>query len=87
MRFNQDCNWKPFYGNMKKAVPMNAPEARDKSIVLHLYVDADYAGDKMTCRSCTGFIIYLYAGGPINWYSKKQNIVGSHPPSAQNVWQ
>jgi hypothetical protein len=45
-RFNQDCNLKPFYGGMQEAVSVNAPEARGKPIVLHLYVDVDHTGQQ-----------------------------------------
>ena len=35
------------------------------------YVDADFAGDKLTRRSRSGFIVLLN-GAPIYWFSKKQ---------------
>ena len=35
------------------------------------YVDSDHAGDTITCRSRTGFIVYLNSS-PIFWFSKKQ---------------
>ena len=34
-------------------------------------MDASFAGCKLTCRSRTGFIVYLNSS-PIYWYSKKQ---------------
>jgi hypothetical protein len=40
------------------------------------YVDADHAGDQVTCRSRTGYIIYLNTA-PVDWYSKKQNTMES----------
>ena len=38
------------------------------------YVDADHAGDKLTRRSRTGYIIFLNMA-PIYWHSKKQTSV------------
>ena len=75
-RFNADCDWKPFYGDIGEAVPENAPKARGKCVVLCLHVDADHAGDKVTRRSRTGFIISAN-NASVDWYSKKQNTVES----------
>ena len=36
------------------------------------YVDADLVGDKVTCLSRTGFVIYLNQA-PIYWFSKRQS--------------
>jgi hypothetical protein len=67
----KECNWKHFYGDVKEAVPPRAPESRGKEVDIRLFVDADHAGDKLTRRSRTGFIIYLNMA-PIMWYSKQQ---------------
>ena len=64
-------NWERFYGNVKEAIPPNAPEPLGRPVVLRTFVDADHAGDKMTRRSRTGFVQYINSA-PINWYSKKQ---------------
>jgi hypothetical protein len=41
---------------------------------IRAYSDSDYAGDVIDRKNTTGFVI-MYAGGPIAWCSKKQNIV------------
>jgi hypothetical protein len=74
--FNTGCDWKPFYGNVKEPLPGNAPEPRGKPVVLRVFVDSDHAGDKVTRRSRTGYIIYMN-GAPIDWFSKKQNTIES----------
>jgi hypothetical protein len=51
--------WKPMYGDVKEAIPPNAPVTRGKAIDLRLFVDADHAGEHFTRRSRTGFVIYL----------------------------
>ena len=33
------------YGDIKEAVPPNAPKPRGKSVVLRCFVDSDHAGD------------------------------------------
>eukprot|EP00970_Alexandrium_tamarense_P011261 scaffold2439_cov163-Alexandrium_tamarense.AAC.1 len=50
------------------------PPARGGTVDLRLYVDSDHAGDKVTRRSRTGYIIYLNSA-PIQWLSKKQSTV------------
>ena len=41
---------------------------------MYCFVDADHAGNSVTRRSHTGFIIFIN-GAPIIWYSKRQNTV------------
>ena len=56
---------------MEEPVPLIAPKPHGCDVDLCMFVDSDHAGDKLTCRSCTGVIIYLNSL-PIVWYSKKQ---------------
>jgi len=72
--FNETGDWKNFYGDVTEAIPINAPEPRGKEVVLRCYEDSDHAGDKLTRRSRTGFIILMNMS-PIMWYSKRQNTV------------
>lgn len=46
------------------------PEPLGGEVILGMFVDADYTGDRATRRSRTGFIIFLYKA-PIYWFSKK----------------
>jgi hypothetical protein len=69
--FKGESDWKSFYGDVKEAIPPNAPPTRGKDVDLRMFVDSDHAGDKRTRRSRTGFIVYLNMA-PIAWYSKKQ---------------
>jgi hypothetical protein len=62
------------YGDVKEAIPPNAPVTRGKAIDLRLFVDSDHAGEKFTCRSRTGFVIYLNMA-PIAWFSNRQPTV------------
>ena len=67
----QEHDWLNFYGDVKEALPPNAPEARGKEVDLRLFVDSDHAGDKLARRSRSGFLIYLNMA-PISWFSKRQ---------------
>ena len=41
---------------------------------MRAYVDANHAGDKLTRRSLTGYIVFLNMA-PIYWHSKKQMLI------------
>ena len=68
------CNWKQFYGESKEPLPPNAPMPRGKEVDIRMFVDSDHAGDKLTRRSRTGFLIYINTA-LIQWLSKKQSTV------------
>jgi hypothetical protein len=73
-RVFKQCDWKQFYGEVKEAIPPNAPPLRGKDVDLHMFIDSDHAGDKLTQRSHTGFLIYLNMA-PIVWHLKKQSTI------------
>ena len=62
------------YGECKEELPSNAPEPRGRAFTMRAFVDSDHAGDSVTRRSRTGFLIFLNSA-PIYWYSKKQTSV------------
>ena len=62
------------YGECKEELPTNAPEPRGNGFTMRAFVDSDHAGDTVTRRSRTGFIIFLNSA-PIFWYSKKQGSI------------
>lgn len=49
---------------------------------LCVYSDADWAGDLDTCRSTTGYIVYLW-GAPIAWQSRLQPTVATSTMEAE----
>ena len=51
-------DWNRLYGDEKEAIPMNKPENRGKEFIIQAYVDASFAGCKLTRRSRTVFIVY-----------------------------
>jgi hypothetical protein len=60
------------YGEVEEEIPPTAPKPLGNPVIMTCFVDADHAGDKITRRSQTGFIIYVN-NAPIDWFSKKQN--------------
>ena len=63
--------WERFYGNVKEAIPIDAPLARGKMVDIRMFCDSDFAGDKAFRKSRTGFIIYVNSA-PVTWLSKRQ---------------
>jgi hypothetical protein len=69
-------DWKAMYGDVKEMIPSDAPMPRGKEVDLRLFVDSDHAGEKITRRSRTVFVIYLNMA-PIVWLSKRHPTVES----------
>ena len=60
------------YGvDVKEELPSNAPVPRGQGFTISAYVDSDHAGDMITRRSPTGFLVYCNCA-LIYWQSKKQ---------------
>ena len=57
------------YGDVKEEIPIDLPKSRGFGFIIRAFVDADHAGDFVTRRSRTGFIIFLN-NAPIYWHSK-----------------
>jgi hypothetical protein len=70
----QDWSATEFGDDLIEEIPLNAPASRGHGFVMRAFVDADLAGDTITRRSRTGFLVYLNMA-PIFWLSKKQNSV------------
>ena len=52
--------------------------------VIEAYSDSDFAGDKQTRKSTTGYVVF-YANGPINWCSRKQAVVALSSTEAEFI--
>ena len=59
---------------MEEELPSSMPAPRGLGFVMRAFVDADHAGDSITRRSRTGFLVYLNMA-PVYWMSKKQTSV------------
>jgi hypothetical protein len=60
--------------DLKETTPPNMPSPRGRGFVMRVYVDSDHAGDTVTRRSRTGFLVYLNCA-LIHWESKKQTSI------------
>ena len=60
----------------REEYPPRMPEPRGQGFVMSAKVDADHAGDTVTRRSRTGFLVYLNSA-LICWNSKKQTSIES----------
>lgn len=67
-------DWKEFYGDIKEAIPDDAPEPRGKEVIIRMNVDSDHASDKLRRRSRTGFFVFVN-NALVIWHSKKQPTV------------
>lgn len=61
-------------GVTSEEIPTDSPTAKGKSMIMRLFVDSDHAGDKVTHRSWTGYLVFL-KNSPITGFSKKQTSV------------
>ena len=59
------------YGEPKEELPPNMPKPLGREMILRTFIDSDHAGESVTRRSRTGFIVFLNRA-PIYWLSKKQ---------------
>ena len=55
----------------KEELSGRMPAHRGHGFILRAFVDANHAGDTVTRRSRTGFLVYLNSA-PVYWMSKKQ---------------
>ena len=55
-----------------------------ESFDMHVFTDADWAGDQVTRKSTTGYVVFA-AGGPLSWQSKLQPTVATS--SMQSEYQ
>jgi hypothetical protein len=42
------ADWKDFYGDVKEAIPPNAPERRGNYVQVSAFIDANHAGNLVT---------------------------------------
>ena len=59
---------------LKEALPPNMPKPLGHGFNIVCFVDTNHAGEYLTRRSWTGFIVMLN-NSPIYWHSKKQTSV------------
>ena len=78
------CDWHDCYGEVLEAIPPNAPEPRGRDIDTCMFVDPDYAMDKLMRHSRMDYIIYIN-GALIIWFTKQQATIESSVFDAEFV--
>ncbi len=58
---------------LKEEIPPYMPEPHEIGMSMRVYVDRNHAGNTITRRSRTGFIIFLNSA-PIYWSTKTQGL-------------
>ena len=71
-------------GYIKNTLNYGLTYSRDAEFSLHAYIDADYGGCRDTCRSTSGHI-FIMAGRPVTWASKRQTMVALSTVEAEYV--
>ena len=66
-----ECTWGPEYSGAEEMIPPDAPKPLGRSVLLRMFVDSDHAGDKVSRRSRTGYVIWANSS-IVDWLSKKQ---------------
>ena len=72
----REVDWSDFYPDADPLLPDNCPKSLGEAVKITCYVDANHAGNMITRRSHTGFVIFINSA-PIIWWSKRQNTVES----------
>ena len=67
-------DWTKFHGYVKEVMLPDITEPLGKELLIRFFVDANHAGEKLTHRSRSVFIILLQMS-PIYYSSKRQNTV------------
>ena len=71
-------------GYIKNTLDCGLTYSHDADLSPHVYVDADYGGCRDTHRSTLGYV-FLMAGGPVTWSSKRQATVALSTVEAKYV--
>ena len=72
--FNNNTNWKDFYGDMEEELPPKIPDQRGDVVRISAFIDANHDENIITRRSHSGIII-LVQNALIIWFSKMHNTV------------
>ena len=69
-----EYDWSEFNKDAKEAIPINVTEPHGKEVDIHMFMDSNHAGDEVSCKFRSDFLIYLNPA-LVHWFSKKQPTV------------
>ena len=71
-------------GTQTYGITYGGPDYGPNKLDIRLYTDSDYAGDRHTYRSTSGYVSFV-AGGPASWQSKRQSVVAQSSTEAEYI--
>jgi hypothetical protein len=71
-------------GTMMHGITLGGLKYGPHDLDIRLYTDSDYAGDRHTYRSTSGYVSFM-AGGPVSWQSKRQSVVAQSSTEAEYI--
>jgi hypothetical protein len=71
-------------GYIKNTLNYGLTYSHDTDLSPHAFVDADYGGCRDTCQSTSGYM-FLMAGRPVTWSSKRQTTVALSTVEAEYI--
>jgi len=71
-------------GTMMHGIILGGLKYSPYDLDIRLYTDSDYAGDRDTYRSTSGYVTFV-AGGPVSWQSKRQSVVAQSSTEAEYI--
>ena len=74
--FDDLSTWRDLYPDAVEEIPKDAPVPKGTPVRVTIFVDADHARDKVTCRSVTGILV-MVNNTIVKTYSKRQSTVES----------
>ena len=72
--FSNNAHWTDFYGEVKEELAANMPEPCGNMVTISAFIDANHAGNGVTCHSYSGILIFVQ-NAPIIWFAQRQNTV------------
>ena len=80
----EKCDWLEFYCDAEEALQVNVPEPWGNEVDICMLGDSDHAGDKVSHRSRSDFLMYVNTT-PVHWFSKKPSTVETSVFSTESV--
>ncbi len=79
-----DYDFNEIYRDVTEPLPHAMPIPQGRGLTMTAFVDASHTANKITRRSHTGYIVFLYCA-PILWYRKRQHTVEVSTFSAEFI--
>ena len=67
-------DWSSFNDNLDEELPPRMPQPLGNPVNIHVFVDANHAGNVVTRRSHTNILVFIQ-NSPVIWVSRRQNTV------------